>query len=108
MTADEKRREGPHIGTLPLPYPPSSAICLLLFPTLFYPDHCLEYWREAAMCRGDTTLSTFRWADGKPFSTRYSDHECVNWEMLDEWARGRMVDMSDYGILDLGKSSYPE
>ncbi|CAG8956369.1 hypothetical protein HYFRA_00003751 [Hymenoscyphus fraxineus] len=79
MTEDEKRREGPHI------------------------DHCLEYWREAAMCRGDTTLATFRWADGKPYSTVYSDHECVDWDMLDSWARGRMVDMSDYSILDLDK-----
>ncbi|KAL4994490.1 hypothetical protein BDV10DRAFT_151154 [Aspergillus recurvatus] len=62
-------------------------------------DHCLEYWREAAMCRGDTTLSTFRWKDGLPHSRVYSDHECVNWAVLDGWARGRMVDMSDYSIL---------
>ncbi|KAF2816480.1 uncharacterized protein BDZ99DRAFT_136906 [Mytilinidion resinicola] len=75
MTEDERLREGPHI------------------------DHCLEYWREAAMCRGDTTLSTFRWADNKPFSTVYSDHECVNWELLDTWARGKMVDMSDWSII---------
>ncbi|KAF2497000.1 hypothetical protein BU16DRAFT_345995 [Lophium mytilinum] len=75
MTEDERLREGPHI------------------------DHCLEYWREAAMCRGDTTLSTFRWADDKPFSTVYSDHECVNWDVLDIWARSRMVDMSDWSIL---------
>ncbi|KAB8263844.1 hypothetical protein BDV32DRAFT_146148 [Aspergillus pseudonomiae] len=62
-------------------------------------DHCLEYWREAAMCRGDTTLATFRWVDGLPYSRVYSDHECVNWEALDQWARSRMVDMSDYGML---------
>jgi Mycotoxin biosynthesis protein UstYa len=37
MTEDEKQREGPHI------------------------DHCLEYWREAAMCRADMALSTFYW-----------------------------------------------
>ncbi|KAE8418449.1 hypothetical protein BDV36DRAFT_295093 [Aspergillus pseudocaelatus] len=62
-------------------------------------DHCLEYWREAAMCRGDTTLATFRWVDGLPYSRVYSDHECVNWEALDQWARSRMVDMSDYRML---------
>ena len=79
MTADERRREGPHI------------------------DHCLEYWREAAMCRGDTTLSTFRWAEGNAYST-VSDHECVNWQRLDSWARERMVDMQDLSILDVPSS----
>jgi hypothetical protein len=63
-------------------------------------DHCLEYWREAAMCRGDTTLSTFLWSEGKPFSHVYSDHECVNWQSLDTWARSRMVDMSDLSVLE--------
>ena len=81
MSQDERRREGPHI------------------------DHCLEYMREAAMCRGDTTLSTFQWAAGKPYSRVTSEHECVSWERLDAWARQRMVDMSDYGILDLSGQS---
>ncbi|KAL8765967.1 MAG: hypothetical protein Q9209_007114 [Squamulea sp. 1 TL-2023] len=62
-------------------------------------DHCLEYWREAAICRGDTALGTFMWKDGLPYSRVYSDHECVDWDRLDKWARGRMVDMSDYGRL---------
>ncbi|KAL4865662.1 hypothetical protein BDV12DRAFT_174323 [Aspergillus spectabilis] len=75
MTEDERLREEVHV------------------------DHCLEYWREAAMCRGDTTLATFRWVDGLPYSRVYSDHECVNWEAIDKWARERMVDMSDYSIL---------
>ena len=59
-------------------------------------DHCLEYWREATMCRGDTAITTFRWVDGFPFSRVDSEHECVNWERLDTWARERMVNMSDY------------
>jgi len=76
MTEDERLREGPHI------------------------DHCLEYWREAAMCRGDTVLSTFQWASGKPYSRVNSDHECVDWDRLDAWARSRMVDLSSYDILE--------
>ncbi|KAL5086659.1 hypothetical protein Trisim1_008744 [Trichoderma cf. simile WF8] len=62
-------------------------------------DHCLEYWREAAICRGDVTLSTFQWLEGKPFSRVYSDHECVNFEKLDTWARSRMVDTKDLSVL---------
>ena len=48
------------------------------------------------MCRGDTALGTFRWVDDLPYSRVYSDHECVDWQRLDTWARGRMVNMSDY------------
>ncbi|PHH90570.1 hypothetical protein CDD83_3257 [Cordyceps sp. RAO-2017] len=71
----EQRLEGPHI------------------------DHCLEYLREAAMCRGDTALALFRWGKGKPYSTVESTHECVDWDRLDGWARGRAVDLRDLGVL---------
>lgn len=63
-------------------------------------DHCLEYWREAAMCRGDPTISTFEWLEGMPFSRVDSVSECVNWEKLDTWARARVVDMSDLSVLE--------
>ncbi|KAJ4305492.1 hypothetical protein N0V90_001023 [Kalmusia sp. IMI 367209] len=64
-------------------------------------DHCLEYWRESVMCRGDVTLGTFYWrdTDGYPTSRVYTDNECVDWTALDTWARKRMVDMSDRSIL---------
>ncbi|KAF7532290.1 hypothetical protein G7054_g8112 [Neopestalotiopsis clavispora] len=74
MTADEEDREVRHM------------------------DHCLEYWREAAMCRGDPTLATFQWNEGRPFSKVHSVHECVNWDTLREWAESRMVDTSDLSI----------
>ncbi|KAI1198161.1 hypothetical protein F5X97DRAFT_323731 [Nemania serpens] len=59
-------------------------------------EHCLEYWRESVMCRGDTTLGTFFWRDGIPTSRVYTDNECVDWNALDHWARKRSVNMSDY------------
>ncbi|KAK0621567.1 hypothetical protein B0T17DRAFT_534429 [Bombardia bombarda] len=61
-------------------------------------DHCLEYFRESAMCRGDTTLGTFFWRDGAPTSRVYTDNECVDFQQLDHWARQRMVDTSDYSL----------
>ena len=65
-------------------------------------DHCLEYWREAAMCRGDMSLATFWWRDDEPVSRVYSDRECVNWDTLDTYARSVMVNMTDRAILDHG------
>ena len=47
------------------------------------------------MCRGDTALATFQWADGLPFSRVQSDHECIDFARLDAWARTRMVDLTD-------------
>jgi hypothetical protein len=61
-------------------------------------DHCLEYFREAAICRGDVTMSTFFWKEGIPASRVYDDHECVNFDTLDSWARERMVDMRDLAL----------
>jgi len=52
------------------------------------------------MCKGDVTLGTFEWAQGKPFSRVYSDHECVDWPRFDRWARSRMMDMTDLSVLD--------
>lgn len=59
-------------------------------------DHCFEYLRKAAMCRGDTSLATFFWNDGKPKSRNWSDHVCVDWERLYNFAMDRSVLITDY------------
>lgn len=51
------------------------------------------------MCRADTSLATFFWRGDEPVSRVYSERECVNWELLDKWARTRMVNMTDRSIL---------
>ena len=51
------------------------------------------------MCRADMSLATFYWRDGKPVSRVESERECVNWEIIDKWARDQMVDVSDTSIL---------
>lgn len=50
------------------------------------------------MCRGDTSLVGYFWRDGQPVSHVASVRECVNWEVLDGWARSRMVDMRDLSV----------
>lgn len=59
-------------------------------------DHCFEYLRKAAMCRGDTSLATFFWKDGKPKSRNWSDHVCVDWEKLYNFAMDRSVLITNY------------
>ncbi|KAK7938130.1 uncharacterized protein PG986_014998 [Apiospora aurea] len=94
MTQDEEIRESQHIGRYY--YYNLEAPCNADLSS--YKDHCLEYWREAAMCRGDPTLATFVWHEGKPFSKVHSVHECVKWDRLRGWAESRMVNTSDLSI----------
>ncbi len=97
--ADELNKEKLHIGIFlspsflrPLPSITYTYVYELVSNGALRLDHCLEYWREAAMCRGDATLASMFWRDGLPTSRVYSEHECVDWEALDVWARANTVD----------------
>ena len=47
------------------------------------------------MCRGDVSITTFGWRGGRPTAKVNSEHECINWETLAEWAGERSVDLLD-------------
>ncbi|RDL40101.1 Uncharacterized protein BP5553_00080 [Venustampulla echinocandica] len=85
-----------------------------LYPEHFYPnassewreeerdhlEHCIEWVRTAAICRGDTTLTLFEWVDGE-LETKYPiPHMCVNGEELLGWSRERIVDIDQEGALE--------
>ena len=65
------------------------------------PDHCIEILRQAILCRADISLFTLQWAEGQPqpradFS---QEHECVNFDAINEWARKRRVGVFAPGML---------
>ncbi|KAK0507994.1 hypothetical protein JMJ35_009883 [Cladonia borealis] len=62
-------------------------------------DHCLEYLREIAICRGDPAITTFGWRNSRPTAHVRSDHQCIVWESLLSWAESRSVDMFDPNLL---------
>jgi hypothetical protein len=64
-------------------------------------DHCLDLLRSAAMCHGDTTLTTFGWfTKAKPMlNTRLIPHICVDWDALMESLKDRIVDRSEVQAL---------
>ena len=69
--------------------------------SITHPDHCLEVLRSAAMCHGDTTLTTFGWADqAQPMlNTRLIEHKCVDWEALMASIKYRVVNHDEIAAL---------
>lgn len=64
-------------------------------------EHCLDILRSAALCHGDTTLTTFGWADkSKPLlNTRPIDHRCVNWDRLISSVEDRVVRREELQVM---------
>lgn len=87
-----------------------------LYPEAYYPnateqfleeerqhlEHCIEWIRTAALCRGDTTLTLFEWVDGM-LETKYPiPHMCVDEGQLLSWTdvEGRRVDIDVDGMIE--------
>ncbi|KAJ5657621.1 uncharacterized protein N7484_001270 [Penicillium longicatenatum] len=68
-------------------------------------DHCIELMRETILCRGDPTLSAFRWIDPSHHDEAHLTvdapgyHTCVNWEKLRTWNNAQAVDPFEPGAL---------
>lgn len=74
-------------------------------------DHCIEYLRESLMCKPDISLVTFRWINDTaqhpdepsvyyPTNLDSSQHECMEWESLNDWAGKRVFNLYDVDLLD--------
>ncbi|KAI0602838.1 hypothetical protein F4775DRAFT_597977 [Biscogniauxia sp. FL1348] len=66
-------------------------------------EHCLEWLRVAVLCRGDTTLTTFRWGGrgGSSLETEYPiPRQCVDSDRLLEWSERHSVDITQQGLLE--------
>ncbi|MCJ1312212.1 hypothetical protein MMC25_005886 [Agyrium rufum] len=65
-------------------------------------EHCIDWLRVSALCRGDTTLNTFYWGNTNPptLETQYPiPHQCVNQDSLLGWSRAHSVDITDPDLL---------
>lgn len=58
-------------------------------------DHCLEYMRLIAMCRGSQAVTTFEWYGSQPKPVNDDQRECINWENFDAWNEERSFDLYD-------------
>ncbi|KAJ4163953.1 hypothetical protein LMH87_005650 [Akanthomyces muscarius] len=63
-------------------------------------EHCIDFLRQSSMCHGDIGLITFEWHnDSRIPVANATMHQCVNWQVLDDWTRARSVDMMKPGWL---------
>lgn len=51
-------------------------------------NHCIDLLRQTLMCHGDVALQTFTWIDGyrAPWPNFSVQHECRNWDAIQDWA----------------------
>ncbi|KAL9126805.1 MAG: hypothetical protein Q9217_004200 [Psora testacea] len=75
-------------------------------------DHCIDNLRQNLMCKADVSLLTFDWVDNDraPKPNFAIEHECHNWDRIEEWAKEHAFDIFDETTLvhpTLGPS-FPE
>ncbi|KAH7348464.1 hypothetical protein BKA65DRAFT_476878 [Rhexocercosporidium sp. MPI-PUGE-AT-0058] len=66
-------------------------------PVKEHVNHCIEMLRQVVMCKADTALMTYEWLSDfpGPWPNFGIQHECVNWEKIDNWSKERSIDIFD-------------
>ncbi|KAH6712421.1 hypothetical protein BKA61DRAFT_485707, partial [Leptodontidium sp. MPI-SDFR-AT-0119] len=66
-------------------------------PVKDHVNHCIEMLRQVVMCKVDTALMTYEWLPDfpGPWPNFGIQHECVNWEKIDNWSKERSIDIFD-------------
>ncbi|KAG5985961.1 hypothetical protein E4U43_005777 [Claviceps pusilla] len=64
-------------------------------------EHCIDILRSASMCRADTAIFTYHWNDATrlPNPTWMQKHQCLDWELLEEWLESRRIDIHSPNLL---------
>lgn len=60
-------------------------------------EHCVDYIRQSLMCNFDTALVTYDWVldHQNPTPNSNAMHKCVNWDGVQDWLKGRAVEVPD-------------
>ncbi|PQE23638.1 tat pathway signal sequence protein [Rutstroemia sp. NJR-2017a BVV2] len=68
-------------------------------------EHCLELLRQAAICKGDISVTSYKWLKQgnniEPTTLEGAPHQCINWDKLSSWAEERSVNLFDPNLLVL-------
>ncbi|KAI6716189.1 hypothetical protein JHW43_001292 [Diplocarpon mali] len=77
-------------------------------PKKEHANHCIEMLRQVIMCKGDTALMTYEWLPDfpGPWPNFGIQHECVNWERIDDWSKERSINIFDPKFLQHPKFGY--
>ena len=65
-----------------------------------YLGHCLHNLHHSLTCNADMTIRVMRWHPNLLLPSPIDhEHECMNWDSIDEWAKERYVDTATPGLL---------
>ncbi|CAD6579897.1 MAG: hypothetical protein ASARMPRED_009288 [Alectoria sarmentosa] len=110
---------GDESGYLATPTAYHDLHCIRFFHKTVYPDyyfpndsekkqlgrdtharHCLHNLYHSLTCNADMTIRVMRWhPNGLLPSPVDHEHECMDWDRIDEWAKERYVDTATPGLL---------
>ena len=64
-------------------------------------DHCIDSLRQLIMCRADATFQTYDWIPDLriPWANFEVEHECINWDRVDDWAGEHAIDVYEFDYL---------
>jgi hypothetical protein len=106
MTDEERVLEQRHTGGL------RCTIIIIFYHHKLTPMivHCLDRVKSSIMCNADSTILTMRWLDftNLPSANWTTPHSCVDWDLLNTYAREHYVDTRQDGMMihpKLGKLS---
>jgi adenine deaminase len=62
----------------------------------------MDVMRQSIMCRADLSPMTFFWTMNSrvPETDFAANHECANWDKVEEWLEERRVDIYAPGVLN--------
>ena len=90
-----------HARTYPPPPPPlPRALRMHLRRLTTWPGHCLHNLYRSLTCHPDMTIRVMRWHPNLLLpSPMDHEHECMDWDSIDEWAKERYVNTATPGLL---------
>ena len=66
----------------------------------FVPGHCLHELYHSLTCNPDMTIRVMKWHPNVVLPSPVDhEHECMDWDRIDAWARERYVDTATPGLL---------
>ena len=100
ITSPTTHRRSSSAETLTPVLHPSTYEDCVVGPLIRSPGHCLHTLHHSLTCNADMTIRVMKWHPHLLLPSPVDhEHECMNWDSIDAWAKERYVDTATPGLL---------